>query len=574
MNNFILKLFLDRNRENLLGCRLVEAVSLYHHIFQIELRSLGSRFLTVSIHPEQDTLVIGDTPFQRAEAILGKSSPGQSRRAHAGKPDFEGVSFVKALNFQLKGGTLVGIEHSGFDNQVSLLFRVAGRFKNPRDWRLAIELMGRHSNAFLLTEESLVRSSAKRLTPAMNRYRRIITGRPFIPPPLHKRLSGEMSLNNLTEVLSEAPDSTVSKLLEDRFVGFSGPEGRRILSSFLKELPIQAGRPVTELAREEVGVLADKLTLLYEEDYARFLQPVIGQGSDLESYLFDSLTDFLRSKYVASRPGPGEKSGAVRIRGELEKVSRWPDIKSFAETLLERFRREPIASRIEREDEKSLLSSLIVEIQDRFPDMPAKIFRAETPSGVVMNLFAYAERLRRGEAELKRGFVESPKSELAAAPGLSREQEKRRRQVGSAPGLLRLGEKGVEDRSSVLQLLGRKMKSYQIPDGATIIVGLSDTANDEILRKHASPNDLWFHCRDYPGSHVVLKTGKREPSETLIKLAAEIAAYHSKGRKEKTVDVRYTEVKNLARPKGAKPGKVLVRKERVITVPPRDFALR
>ncbi|MCL4407307.1 MAG: NFACT family protein [Thermotogae bacterium] len=109
---------------------------------------------------------------------------------------------------------------------------------------------------------------------------------------------------------------------------------------------------------------------------------------------------------------------------------------------------------------------------------------------------------------------------------------------------------------------------YDIKD-FKIIIGKNNIQNDRITRS-ASPDDLWFHAREVPGSHVILVTGKREPSDDVIELAASFAAGHSKYRNDLWASVDYTYVKYVSKPKGAKPGFVTYKNFKTLRVKPRS----
>ena len=74
--------------------------------------------------------------------------------------------------------------------------------------------------------------------------------------------------------------------------------------------------------------------------------------------------------------------------------------------------------------------------------------------------------------------------------------------------------------------------------------------------KQASNNDIWFHTKNIPGSHTILVTEGKEPTETALREAALLAAWHSRGRESSQVPVDYTQVRHVSKPNGAKPGMV------------------
>jgi predicted ribosome quality control (RQC) complex YloA/Tae2 family protein len=110
---------------------------------------------------------------------------------------------------------------------------------------------------------------------------------------------------------------------------------------------------------------------------------------------------------------------------------------------------------------------------------------------------------------------------------------------------------------------------YRLPGDWQVLAGRTDAANDHLSLRLARPNDLWFHIRGMPGSHVVLRVPRgAAPDRATRELAAAIAAYHSKARTGGTVAVTCTEARNVSKPRGAKPGTVAVQKESVVKVRP------
>ena len=110
---------------------------------------------------------------------------------------------------------------------------------------------------------------------------------------------------------------------------------------------------------------------------------------------------------------------------------------------------------------------------------------------------------------------------------------------------------------------------YELPGGWEVLAGRTDADNDRLSLKMARPNDLWFHVRGMPGSHVILRARPDQgPDRETVHRAAAIAAFHSKARDGGTVAVSCTEARHVSKPRGAKPGTVTIRKERIVKVRP------
>ena len=115
------------------------------------------------------------------------------------------------------------------------------------------------------------------------------------------------------------------------------------------------------------------------------------------------------------------------------------------------------------------------------------------------------------------------------------------------------------------------IETYLTKENITIYVGKNNLQNDYLTFKMASRNDMWFHVKDMPGSHVVVHS--EELNEYTIRLASKIAAYFSKGKHSSSVPVNYTQIKTLKKPQGAKPGQVILNHYSTIYIDPDDSFL-
>ncbi len=113
---------------------------------------------------------------------------------------------------------------------------------------------------------------------------------------------------------------------------------------------------------------------------------------------------------------------------------------------------------------------------------------------------------------------------------------------------------------------GATFRKFVSADGYDMYVGRNDRQNDELV-KMGKGNDLWFHIRDFPGSHVLVrvKKGMDVPRGT-IEEAARLAVKYSSRAKDGKGTVVYTNIKYLKKPKGAAPGKVMVLREKTLNV--------
>jgi len=118
----------------------------------------------------------------------------------------------------------------------------------------------------------------------------------------------------------------------------------------------------------------------------------------------------------------------------------------------------------------------------------------------------------------------------------------------------------------------KRLKIFRLPSGNRIIVGRNSKENEFITLRLAGKNDLWFHVKDTPGSHVVLRieNGKKANKEDII-LSASAAVFFSKAKHSGKVPVDFTEVKNVKKPKGTPPGFVIYSGEKTLYVSKEPF---
>lgn len=111
--------------------------------------------------------------------------------------------------------------------------------------------------------------------------------------------------------------------------------------------------------------------------------------------------------------------------------------------------------------------------------------------------------------------------------------------------------------------------AYELPGGWQVLAGRTEADNDLLSVHLAEPDDWWFHARDLAGSHVLLRArAEAEPDKEVLKQAAAIAAYHSKGRAGGLMGVSCVRGRDVKKPRGAKPGLVQIRNESSLRVRP------
>ncbi|HEY9649831.1 MAG TPA: NFACT family protein, partial [Coleofasciculaceae cyanobacterium] len=106
---------------------------------------------------------------------------------------------------------------------------------------------------------------------------------------------------------------------------------------------------------------------------------------------------------------------------------------------------------------------------------------------------------------------------------------------------------------------------YRTPSGFEVLIGRNNRQNDQLTFRVAGDYDLWFHTQEIAGSHVLLRLEPGTvPDTTDLQFAADLAAHYSRGRQSDQVPVVYTEPKYVYKPKGAKPGMAIYKREQIL----------
>lgn len=269
--------------------------------------------------------------------------------------------------------------------------------------------------------------------------------------------------------------------------------------------------------------------------------PTFWQALDrtLEERVFGELA---QTRIEELRKGIARKRRALMALSAAEEEARsWTVLKEKADLILARLSEIPKGA-----------VKVTVEGFDGNP-VELELDPSLPPARLAQELYRRAGKLRRRIQEIPARCAQL----LAEIAKLEEEMELLRTRPDLAPYLVPEGPE--EGKTPPPQ-----SRQYQI-GGFTVLVGRSARENDLLVRR-ASPNDLWLHARGVPGAHVLIKNGGRPVPEETLRRAAELAAWFSKARGERKVEVSYTEARYLRKPKGSPPGMVTLLREKVIVV--------
>ena len=171
-------------------------------------------------------------------------------------------------------------------------------------------------------------------------------------------------------------------------------------------------------------------------------------------------------------------------------------------------------------------------------------------------------------------LIESDKEEIEYLESVSESLERSKtladiaeiREELSLGGYIKFANKKQKRKKQQPQLT-----EYKSAEGYRILVGKNNMQNDYVTLRLANSSDLWFHTKSFAGSHTVIKLGvnKEIPDRTILE-AASLAAFYSSAKNSLKVEVDYTQIKNVKKPSGAKPGMVIYTTNKTVFVNPRE----
>jgi hypothetical protein len=453
--------------------------------------------------------------------------------------------FVKSLNHHLSGAALVSVTQQGFDRSVVLAFSRRDVYGRETQRSLRVELVGRASNAYLLNEKGVVISIFKHVPPGRNSVRRVTTGRPLPdPPPLGKYVASEANIAELEAALVKATEDNASEPIRELLTRHVAGGDVHLWPSLQVLYPAEAsGVDLREfVANLQSGNLNGQLFGLDNRSANAVTLDKWRQASSPSN----SKAERLPQMEVDPR--------RAQIMAQLELAQKAEELEESGLEMLRRARGFD-----SREKETAFLRGWLLS----HPDWAERIDIAKSAEDNAGALIEYSQRLKRARpklAALVKLPIVSPAGEgKTVADAAARQGQRKDKPDQLARDLSKLERSGV------------KYLRYATSDGVPILVGQSDRSNDELVRHYGSSRHLWFHVRDYSGSHVLLLTNGQDVPQRSIEEAGIIAGYYSKGRGETDLDISYTPVKQLRRPRGGKPGQVLLVSEKVIRVNPMRF---
>ncbi|HEO5744054.1 TPA: NFACT family protein [Streptococcus agalactiae] len=466
-------------------------------------------------------------------------------------------TFTMIMRKYLQGAVIETIQQIENDRILEIIVSNKNEIGDHIKATLVVEIMGKHSNIILIDKnEHKIIESIKHVGFSQNSYRTILPGSTYIAPPKTKAINPfDISDQTLFELLQT--NDLSPKNLQQLFQGL-GRDTALELSHCLKDNKLNDFRQF--FSREYYPSLTEKSFSAVQFSSSHETFQSLGQLLDY----------YYQEKAEKDRIAQQASDLIHRVQSELEK-----NIKKLAKQQDELLATENAEEFRQKGELLTTYLSMVPNNQDVVvldnyytnQTIEISLDRALTPNQNAQRYFKKYQKLKEAVKHLK-GIISDTENTITYLESVETSLNH-----ASMEDINDIREELVETgfikrRAHDKQHKRKKPEQYLASDGKTIImVGRNNLQNDELTFKMARKGELWFHAKDIPGSHVLIRDNLN-PSDEVKTDAAELAAYYSKARLSNLVQVDMIEAKKLNKPSGTKPGFVTYTGQKTLRVTP------
>lgn len=482
-------------------------------------------------------------------------------------------AFCMLLRKHLEEGRINRITQSGLDRVITFEVDMLGASSKIITKKIVFELTGKNSNIILL-QDNVILDALRHVNAQQSSYRIILPGKEYVSPPPQEGLNLlESDPAAITEQITAIPAANILNALISGTTGI----GKSTALALLQTADILPNQIALENA--EKNNLTKQITLLqHNMQHQEKVYAVIGKTNQVKTLLvmppvqpesgthikeFACINDAVnfaaalkpiqlpkheQLQKITTAEISRQKKKLLALQNDLDKAQNAEEQKIYADTLMANI------YQIKKGQAKASLYNIydnnLVEIA-LSPELTA-----------VENAQAYYKRYnkyKRAQTELYQQIIATEdllqylgSIEASLLTAVTKTEIEEISQELTAAGLIR-------DNKKKNKLSAAKPQPLQlrISDDSTVYIGKNNRQNDYVTFTIGCPNDLWFHTKDIPGSHVILKTSLPQPAEQDIDIAVQLAAYFSKARSSSNIPVDCTQRRFVKKPNGSKPGFVI-----------------
>ena len=488
-------------------------------------------------------------------------------------------AFCMLLRKHLENNQILEVSQYKMDRIIKIMVKSLDELGEYSKKSLIIELMGKHSNVILIDEDNKkIIDSLKRINFNLSSVREILPGLTYNEEDISQGLN-PCELNSLSEIIKNSEKNVnLKSFFLKEFTGIS-PQMCRELED---RTNIDFKKNVSSLNDSEINELEENFLEIFKNIRENKFEPIkiyrdglfkdfysinlneLGEDEKVKVKSISSLLEeYYNSKFLRDSLGSKSKELKKSVRKHIDKIKR--KLSNQANELNTALNREKfkiyadlISSnfyKIEKGDNSVTVENFYNEMEEiKIPldptlDGPSNASKYYKKYSKLKNAAIFlTEQIEIGKSEIS--YLESIllNIDLAESPDeiddIYEELEKE--------GYLKKKKKKIKKKKDSEE----NYIKIKTEDGFDIFVGKNNRQNDYLTHKKAKKNDLWFHVKDAPGSHVILKNDNRDFTNNALLTAAKVAAKYSSLSKSQNIPVDYTFKANVKRHPANKPGLV------------------
>ena len=547
--------------------------------------ALGARIEKV-YQPEKDEIVLQMRSFEGGKRLLinaGSNNPrinfSEIQKENPQNPPM----FCVLLRKYLQGSKLTSIEQEEFDRIAYLGFDTRDEMGFECRRYLIVELMGKYSNLIFTDENKKIISALRTSDFSFDSVRQLISGITYTPPSsMGKTNPKTVSEADFLALLSTAPtDKPIDKWIVATFMGIAPVVAREIALNATCQTDTHicdcntralwnAFSAVAEIIREE---RFSPTLVLDGEKCVEYSFITLSQYTSFDVRAFDSAGKLLDA-YFASRDNDirvhQRASDILKLlsnaesrilkkidlqRAELEACEEGETFKKYGDLITANiYRLQRKASVAELEDYETMdedgnFATIRIALDPRLSPAANAQRNYKKYAKTKTAKIELAKQIALAEQELEYIYTVFDALTRAESPADLAEIRDELYRSGYASRMKAYSGGSHKQKAPTIM-------QFETPDGMQVLCGKNNLQNEHITHKLAEKHDYWFHARGTAGSHVLLVTNGKEPTDLDFTTAAEIAAYYSKAEGS-NIGVDYTLAKNVKKVAGGRPGFVI-----------------
>lgn len=571
----------------------MDGLSLYSAMNELNKRLAGGKIDKIQQTDKEELLLMVRSLGQTYRLLINASASDNRVQLTELKKQApsEAPMFCMLLRKRIAGGKIVRFEQERLDRVLKISIETYNDLGDLSEFALYCELMGKHSNIILVNEKGVIVDAIKHVGLGMSSVRFVMPGLEYSAPPAQdKQDPSKASADDFSMAMCMV-GMGIAKALSNAFFGLSPAVAAQLVAQYTDKTEC------TQLSEAEREELAERLAAFYADmaqgkEKASAVLNALGETEAVYPFaisgngikLYDSIGEALDSLYInsdrrewAKRHGASARKVLQNNIGRCEKkLALYADALNSGEQMEKcRLYGELLTANLH-----SLKSGTDTAAVDNYYADPVEriaipLDRQLTPGENAQRYYKKYQKLKaaRDMAIVQR---EQTLSELNYLEGQLDNLTKCTAENELSELIEELKDQGYIKRDKggkkKMKLAASKPMHFVSSTGADIYVGKNNRQNDELTLRFASPNDIWMHTKNIPGSHVIVKGASEQDTATMTE-AALLAAYYSRARGSENVAVDYTPRKYVKKPAGAKPGMVIYTTNKTAYVTPSEEAV-